>query len=198
MKITKNQYIAALTTSGILKEGNQELLSILFFAPECESTAPEITAALGLGNEPGPANSKLGNLGKRIAKCLDLNLPKRSEKSPGWWQIVVKGEKRKDGFYWQLKEELAEALIDLNLLDSFDPKIFPEELSSTTYHEGSGKKVVVNKYERNPVARKICIKHYGAICTVCNFSFTKTYGEIGKNFIHVHHLTEISSVYLHN
>ena len=62
------------------------------------------------------------------------------------------------------------------------------------YTEGSPNQVVITKYERNPFARKACIDHYGLTCMACGFNFEKVYGEIGKEFIHVHHLTEVSSV----
>ena len=29
---------------------------------------------------------------------------------------------------------------------------------------------------------------------VCDFDFQKTYGKIGKNFIHVHHLTKVEDI----
>jgi len=57
-----------------------------------------------------------------------------------------------------------------------------------TYQEGAPKKITTTVYERNPVARAICIRFYGAVCSVCNFDFSKQYGELGKGFIHVHHL----------
>jgi len=57
-----------------------------------------------------------------------------------------------------------------------------------TYKEGAPKKVTTTVYERNPAARAICIKTYGAICSVCGFDFARKYGELGKGFIHVHHL----------
>ena len=76
--------------------------------------------------------------------------------------------------------------------DSFDS---PEEIpASTTHLEGSVRQVFVNTYERNPKARAACIAEFGSTCAVCGFDFEKTYGEIGKGFIHVHHLKEISSI----
>jgi len=57
-----------------------------------------------------------------------------------------------------------------------------------TYQEGAPKKVITTVYERNPVARAICIKVYGAVCSVCGFDFAQKYGELGNGFIHVHHL----------
>ena len=60
--------------------------------------------------------------------------------------------------------------------------------------EGAKKIIVINAYERNPKARKLCIEHWKAICAVCDFDFEKKYGEIGKGFIHVHHLTPVSKI----
>jgi hypothetical protein len=54
--------------------------------------------------------------------------------------------------------------------------------------EGNRISVLVNRYERNPKNRKICIRHYGAICKACDFDFSATYGDIGIGYIHVHHL----------
>ncbi|MEP4094588.1 DUF3427 domain-containing protein [Reichenbachiella sp.] len=70
----------------------------------------------------------------------------------------------------------------------------PEELSPEVLVEGFGRSVVVNKYERNPLARRLCIDHHGAKCQVCKFDFEKVYGEIGKGFIHVHHIVPIAEI----
>lgn len=68
---------------------------------------------------------------------------------------------------------------------------FPDEVS--TFIEGATKRVLVNAYERNDKARSACLNHYGHNCLVCNFNFEATYGEIGAGFMHVHHLTPIST-----
>lgn len=62
------------------------------------------------------------------------------------------------------------------------------------YTEGTPNQVSVTKYERNPFARKKCLEHYGFTCVACDFNFEKTYGQIGKDFIHVHHLTQVATV----
>jgi hypothetical protein len=69
---------------------------------------------------------------------------------------------------------------------------YPDEVAR--YVEGATKKVFVNIYERRPEARIACIKHHGSNCSVCNFDFEVTYGEIGRGFIHVHHLHPIASM----
>lgn len=60
------------------------------------------------------------------------------------------------------------------------------------YYDGTKQQVLGNKYERNPRARKMCIQKYGCICKICQFDFQKQYGELGKDFIHVHHIIPIS------
>ena len=62
------------------------------------------------------------------------------------------------------------------------------------YTEGNSNQVVVTKYERNPFARKTCIAHYGLTCVVCGFNFESIYGELGKDFIHVHHLKPVAAI----
>jgi hypothetical protein len=73
-------------------------------------------------------------------------------------------------------------------------QISPDELAEgINYLEGTKMQVTLSAYERNPEARRKCIEHYGAGCYVCNFDFARTYGDIGRNFIHVHHLTPFAT-----
>lgn len=55
------------------------------------------------------------------------------------------------------------------------------------YEEGSLTTLLSKKYERNPINRKLCLAVKGYNCSVCGMNFEKTYGDIGKEFIHVHH-----------
>lgn len=64
----------------------------------------------------------------------------------------------------------------------------------TVLYEGGKHQVVLNKYERNPVARRMCIEHYGFSCQVCEFNFFAAYGELGKDFIHVHHIVPLAEI----
>ena len=71
----------------------------------------------------------------------------------------------------------------------------PERVLPTeTLVEGAKFQLTVNAYERNPQARNECLDHYGYTCQGCNFDFADTYGEIGQNYIHVHHLIPLSEI----
>ncbi|MEG7379697.1 HNH endonuclease [Bacillus subtilis] len=70
-----------------------------------------------------------------------------------------------------------------------------EEIDNPTrYIEGATKKVSVNVYERNPMARKKCLERYGFSCVICGCDFEKIFGELGKGFIHVHHIIELNQI----
>ncbi|WP_394867493.1 HNH endonuclease [Paraclostridium bifermentans] len=84
--------------------------------------------------------------------------------------------------------------ITLNLDDNF----LDNGIETESLEEGKSIKITINKYERNKLARKKCLEYHGYNCSICTLNFENKYGEIGKNFIHVHHikpLSEISSEY---
>ena len=62
------------------------------------------------------------------------------------------------------------------------------------YDELEGKKyeASVTRYERDHGNRKNCIDHYGYVCQVCGMNFEQVYGELGKDYIEVHHLHPVS------
>ena len=63
-----------------------------------------------------------------------------------------------------------------------------------TYPESAVARVTANRYERDPEARRACIAHRGTNCAACGFSFELAYGEIGADFIHVHHVVPASQL----
>lgn len=60
--------------------------------------------------------------------------------------------------------------------------------------EGAVKRIEVNKYERSSVNRALCISAHGAHCKVCGFDFEDSYGELGRDYIHVHHVVPVSKL----
>lgn len=58
--------------------------------------------------------------------------------------------------------------------------------------EGAKHEATVTRYERDRDNRRKCIAHYGYVCQVCGMNFEKVYGELGKDFIEVHHLHPVS------
>jgi hypothetical protein len=74
-------------------------------------------------------------------------------------------------------------------------RYFPDEVDSVqTFREGAVRQVSVNAYEREPKARQKCIDYYGSSCSICGFDFGRAFGQLGKGFIHVHHLRPLSEI----
>lgn len=75
------------------------------------------------------------------------------------------------------------------------PDPFATELNPhITYAEGSSKQILVNSFERNASARLACLAQHGYACKACGMDFGSRYGDIGRGFIHVHHIVKISSI----
>lgn len=70
----------------------------------------------------------------------------------------------------------------------------PRGLNGKGFPEGALKRVEVNRYERDPRARRACLRHWGYRCAVCELSFEERYGPLGRDYIHVHHTLELSRV----
>ncbi|MEQ1538628.1 MAG: HNH endonuclease [Sphingorhabdus sp.] len=69
-----------------------------------------------------------------------------------------------------------------------------EVVDPENYIEGATNTVSVNSFERNPRARLACIAHYGWICQVCDIDFQQVYGDLGAEFIHVHHIRPLHEI----
>ncbi len=129
-------------------------------------TTPAISRFLGKASENAEAESAF------LALCTALGLTP-STKARTYWRIEIGTTAPKDQ------------------VPGGEPG-FPDEVA--TYVEGATTRVLVNAYERNKDARAACLAHYGYNCAVCALNFESVYGAIGSEFIHVHHLTPISSI----
>jgi 5-methylcytosine-specific restriction protein A len=71
----------------------------------------------------------------------------------------------------------------------------PDEVAdSEAFTEGAVTQVLVNRYERDPTARRRCLDHHGAVCVVCRTDYEDIYGSAGAGLIHVHHLVPLHEV----
>ena len=62
------------------------------------------------------------------------------------------------------------------------------------YNEGNVVERIAKEYERNPEVRNqfLATKSRPYKCAVCGFEFEKTYGKLGKDYIQVHHIEQLS------
>lgn len=67
-----------------------------------------------------------------------------------------------------------------------------ESSKSHSFLEGRATEIVQTRYERSRQARNICLSMHGCACRVCGLDFEERYGELGRGFIHVHHVEKIA------
>jgi 5-methylcytosine-specific restriction protein A len=56
-----------------------------------------------------------------------------------------------------------------------------------TYPPSAVTRIEVNRYERDPDARRVCLAFHGTSCAACGFSFEASYGAAGADAVEVHH-----------
>ncbi|MDP8244818.1 MAG: HNH endonuclease [Candidatus Hinthialibacter antarcticus] len=155
-----------------------------------------VAKGIALTDSCGETNKKY--IPFRIEQSIDEKSALRCSQLPiDRTKLYIKrkeGERKKDSAF--NINNVAEELNQIwgNWLDGLDVKS-PEEISNRqNVYEGAKKKVYVNAYERNKKAREMCLAHHGCKCSVCDILLEDKYGEIAKDFIHVHHLVPLSSV----
>jgi 5-methylcytosine-specific restriction enzyme A len=193
-ELTQKQFEEILLDKSITFPEDISLFQAIYSFEEHKAYASQVGRLLGhKGTKPhAPVNLQIGRLAKRIAKKHDIIFTVRENRKYKYWDLLFVGWEEGRFWVWQLKSALVKAMETTSLTGGIPySDEFPFEYSGKLT-EGIKKIVTVNAYERNPQVRKVNIAYWGTTCSVCNFSFAKVYGEIGKEFIHVHHLTPIS------
>jgi len=73
----------------------------------------------------------------------------------------------------------------------------PDSDAEYFYSEGALRQLSLNSHERSGPARERAIHIHGTDCCVCGMNFERMYGEIGKGFIHIHHLDPLANATEH-
>lgn len=192
--LTTTEWIEVLLNSEITRPKDISLLQIMYSFEEHKAAASQIRLILDGKKAVAPLNSQMGNWGKRLVKEYPLRYTKREDGSERKWDLFFDGWTEGRLFIWKIKKELVEALEETGLTGEIQ---YPEEIpfdEKQGLTEGLKRTISVNTYERNPKARQKCIEYWKPICSVCNFDFEKKYGDLGKGFIHVHHLVPVSDI----
>ena len=179
---TKIDFIASEYASALLDlqiaPHHMQMLLANYHAPNRTLTASMMARAMGYDNF-NAANLHYGALGGLVGEKLGWNpLPEFKV------NVLVDFEKRNEEWLWIMKPVVAEAIKLLGWNE--DASTIPEEVDENEpLYEGATKRITVNAYERNAIAREECLRHYGCKCTACDRTLSDFYGEIAQGRIHV-------------
>lgn len=152
-------------------------------------------------------NPKLNaSLSEALCKIHGVNSPKNTESGKLILSSQYKGFKnyfrnsQHQGAAWRI-----ELTSDMQPFRQFLSLISSEETADSSiksdatphekeFTEGAQHSVVLSRFERSTSARHACIEHYGCKCELCGYDFEENFGEIGKGFIHVHHVVPLESI----
>lgn len=137
---------------------------------------------------------KIGNVTSVAQKLISQGHPiySRGYYSKDQSPIVCEGHAPRDNYQRCLTDILPRALKHFDLFEEMFIDPAHDEVRESDHHEGKKVRYLGTRYERDHKARKACLDYWGYSCQVCEMKFSDVYGEIGDQFIHVHHLNPIS------
>lgn len=145
-------------------------------------------------------NNIVGNNADFLMRINDTEYcPKLIDDWPqNWAQLQIK--MRKDSLVLEKNDPSSEDIIMIwsmrfiGAIMSLLPTKKADDFNVQVEEEGMQYNATTSHYERSAINRAICIEMHGFSCKVCGFSFEAKYGEIGKSYIHVHHIEPLSSM----
>ena len=188
-----------LSDSRVTTENNLRVLKFIYNAPNHEASASEIATNLEMPHY-GPLNLQIWRFSERVVQETGIVPPIRKDGSTRWWHVPFLGydDEKAGRFPWIMRQELVLAFEEVYGIEEAEEEVTlldADLFQNLQLHsEGEKKSSLVNRYERNRKARTACLKHYGYTCVICGFNFEKVFGPIGKNKIHIHHITPIAKI----
>jgi len=83
--------------------------------------------------------------------------------------------------YTKLVNDAAQLFIDV-----------AKKVDSPSYIEGAEIRSISKRYERSPTLRSRAVEFHGVNCSICDTNFETIYGDLGKGFIHIHHIIRVA------
>ncbi|AKB61267.1 HNH endonuclease [Methanosarcina mazei] len=193
--ITVEEWKSMLQNPKIFGPKYLDMILKWYYEIDHRATSQAIMAKYPSELKGTPYNGYVIGLTNRIIKYLNRfevigtqgNESKFIVPFEGWYEDYKEG----NHFVWKVRDELVQAIEELGLVDE---KKFPseeEELKSYSIENRKDGKIIMRyttQYERNPINRRNAIRIHGTVCQGCGFDFEKVYGEIGKDYIEVHHI----------
>ena len=195
LEISADLWTKLLTDRSVTTEADLNILKIVFESKNHEISASEIASRLNMSHH-GPINSQVSRFGKRVIRITGVQPSLTKDGKPRWWHVPFLGYEKAGMFPWIMRPELVIAFEKVFGQSDIE-FVYSDEITAEDtllLPEGVVRQVFVNRYERSRHARDICIEHYGSRCFVCGFDFEKTYGPIGKDKIHIHHLIPLFKI----
>ena len=116
---------------------------------------------------------------------VQINLNQETNKFDSW-SLKLIYRKKNDNYDY---DNFSDILISF-ILHLFSYQVDSEE-------EGLMKSELVTKFERSHVNRSLCLAYHGYDCAACKLNLQSKYGNIARNFIHVHHINPLSTSGIH-
>lgn len=170
-----------------LTDVEKNILRVHCSAPDGCQTARQLGMAVGFADWRG-TNLRYGGLASKLCRSMSVSPKTKLSVLVDFYQA------QDEEVILKLRLPVIDALREWMGDELHTMQVQEEWGLAQPLYEGAVQVVQVNSFERNPLARAACIKHYGVLCSVCGFSFGEQYGSMAASYIQVHHLTPLASI----
>lgn len=177
-------------------ENHIKMLRAHFLAKARTITAKELAISV-IYKDYSAANLQYGIFSKQLCVALRFQPPigNSGEPTPTFVLATPIPAGHGNDLSWRMREPVAQALEEIWGQETRSAPIYSDELpNDASYLEGVVHQVQINRYERDPQARQVCLDYWGYECYVCLMNFEEVYGIESSRGIHVHHLLPISEI----
>ncbi len=202
--ITKEEWKEMLLDSNVFYKEAKDMILYWYNEEDYQATSRTIMTKYEPKQKGSPYNGIVKGLVHRIHKHLNYRFWVESESDDGkesFWCVPFEGWhidfNESKNFVWKLRIELIEAINEIpefNYENINYNSLNYENVLESIVPAKEGKKIMkyTTIYERNPKNRQLAIAYLKNVtgkieCQACGFDFEKVYGEVGKDFIEVHH-----------
>jgi predicted HNH restriction endonuclease len=166
------------------------------------SAEPHYFAFARIGEVSADPDSNKGDLFAKIVGYSPLERPVLAKigqsylepippnRTTNYWRD---GVRRIDKATYNTIRELASST-NIILSEEYNDVFQGESASLESRLEGTRTERFVTVYERDASLRNAAITLHGTQCCICGFDFGQMYGELGKGYIHIHHVKPVSSL----
>lgn len=195
--ISEHEYAVVLETlidRGIAKSV-RGMLAEHAALPNRVATMRSLGHAVGISQRH--TNTLYGQFAGRVRRELGLRYPGIELAAIATWPAPPIDAAEE--FSFRMRAAFAKALFRMGITTPSrrraERRPSPPLIGSTgdDLYEGTITRSQMVGWERNRQARRLCVEHFGAVCQACKFSFDKRYGELGREFIEVHHTTQFAA-----
>lgn len=171
-------------------DAQRKMLVTHYWSPNPDMDPRYMADVMGW-DSAGAANLHYGTFARNTAEAMKCVYPDPDQYDKISLFTKIVGPRRE--VRWRMHEQIRSAIVALEWHQDGGPASMPGDVEVSLFKEGELLSRVVTYRSRSASIRQLCLDHYGAKCSGCDFEPAHHLGPDFANLIDVHHLDPIAA-----